>query len=228
MRKAIICDNEEKMISRLDGMIEKLFPEQFQISGYVSLKQLMYEIEDEFLKTADLIFLDLEIEGTDGVKAAKQIQQKLPMARIIFVTGYPERTEEIFDEICPFGLMLKPFREERLEKYIKKELKEERKDEGVIKIKKHGRQYFIPTEQIFYVESSGRKLLIHKENGIESVNRPISDFCNAYQNNFIRCHQGYAVNKNQIMEVSSSRIRLKNGETVPVSRQRYREIQKDL
>lgn len=225
MKSVIICDDEEKVISILSGMIEKIFPKQFQISGYISPRQLVYEVEDGFIKSADLIFLDLEMKELDGIETARKLQRKLHMAKIIFITGYPERTEEIFDDIYPFGLLLKPFRKERLEKYIRKQFEQEGKTGRFLQISKNGRQCHISISDVNYVESRGRKLLIYKaDDTMECVYERISRFCELYQEDFIRCHQSYAVNWEKAAEVSTAGITLKNGELVPISRQKYREI----
>lgn len=224
MKKVIICDDNEKSIFELRELIDQLFPNLFVISGYVSARQLIYEVEDEFLKSADILFVDVEMKEMEGTKVAKILQKKMPMLKIIFITGYPERTEKIFDEIDPFGLLLKPFCRERLEKCLKRELESEKKEGRFVEIRKKGKNYYVPTEEIYYVESRARKLFIHKKDKTESVYERISRFCFIYEEDFVRCHQSYAVNWGQVAEVSTNGILLKNGEKIPISRQKYREV----
>lgn len=224
MKKVIICDEDEKAVIQLRDMIDQLFPDLFVVNGYVSARQLIYEVEDGFLKSADVMFLSMEMKEMDGIEVAKILQKRMPMLKIIFMTGYPERTEKIFDEIYPFGLLFKPFRKERLEKYMKKELEGTGKEGHFVEIRKKGRNYYIPIEEIYYVESMARKLMIHKKDGTDCVYERISKFCVLYKDDFVRCHQSYAVNWGQVAEVSMSEILLKNGIKIPISRQKYREI----
>lgn len=228
MKKVIVCDQDEKTVSRLGKMIEELFPRQFQVSGYVSARQLVYEIEDGFLKSADILFVDMEMKEIGGTEIAKILQNKMPVLKIIFMTACPRRAEEIFDEINPFGLLLKPFREESLAKYIKRELKDSKREGRFVEIKKRGRNCHVPMEEIYYVESSARKLLIHKKEETECVYERISHFCALYEDDFVRCHQSYAVNWKHVAEVSAEGIVLKNGVKVPVSRQKYREVRSNI
>jgi len=86
MKKVIICDDNEKSIFELREMIDQLFPNLFVISGYVSARQLIYEVEDEFLKSADVLFVDVEMKEMEGTKVAKILQKKMPMLKIIFIT----------------------------------------------------------------------------------------------------------------------------------------------
>lgn len=228
MKKVIVCDHDEKTVSKLGKMIEELFPRQFQIDGYVSARQLVYEMEDGFLRSADLLFVDMEMKEMDGIEIAKLLQKKMPVLKIIFMTGFPKRAEEIFDEISPFGLLLKPFCKERLAKYMKRELEGVNRKSRFVEIKKKGRNYHLPMEEVYYVESSARKLLIHKKEETECVYERISNFCVLYEDDFVRCHQSYAVNWGQVAEVSAAGIILKNGVKVPISRQKYREVRSKI
>ena len=228
MKRVIICDNDVKIVSGLIEMISTLFPNQFQVCGYVSSRQLVYEIEDGYLKDADLLFLDLKIGTADEMEIAKYIEQKFPVTKIVFLSDSLECIEDLFEEIRSFGILLKPLKEERLKKYLERELAEEKQEGAFVKIKKNGKVHFIPVEEILYVESKGRKLMIYRKEGMECVYERISNFCNLYQKDFVRCHQSYAVNWNQVKEVQTAAVTLKNGEKVPVSRKKYREISKKL
>lgn len=228
MKRVIICDNDVKIVSGLTEMIGTLFPNQFQVSGYVSSRQLVYEIEDGYLKDVDLLFLDLKIGTADEMEIAKYIEQKFPVTQIVFLSDSLECIEDLFEEIRSFGILLKPLKEERLKKYLERELAEEKQEGAFVKIKKNGKMHFIPVDEILYVESKGRKLMIYRKEGMECVYERISNFCNLYQKDFVRCHQSYAVNWNQVSEVQMAAVTLKNGERVPVSRKKYREISKKL
>lgn len=228
MKKIIICDHDEKTVLELGRTIEELYPKQFQISGYVSARQLIYEMEDGFLKFADLFFVDMEMKEMDGMEIAKILQKEMPVLKIIFMTECPRRAEEIFDGISPFGLLLKPFCKKRLAKCMKREMEEIKREARFVEIKRKGRNYYVPMEEIYYVESSARKLLIHKKEEIECVYERISRFCVLYEDDFVRCHQSYAVNWKQVAEVSAAGIILKDGTKVPISRQKYREVRSKI
>lgn len=228
MKRVIICDDDEKAIIQLRDMIDRLFPNLFAVSGYVSARQMIYEVEDGFLKSADVLFLNMEMKEMDGMEAARILQKRIPMLKIIFVTDFPERTEKIFDEIYPFGLLLKPLRKEPLKKYLNRELDGGKREGHFVEIRKKGGNYYIPAEEIYYVESRARKLLIHKKDEIECVYERISNFCVLYEEDFVRCHQSYAVNWGQVAEVSKKGILLKNGARIPVSRQKYRDVRSRL
>lgn len=228
MKRVIICDEEIESVSKLSTMIGQIFPKQFLLHGYVSAKQLFYEIEDGFIRTADIIFLSMEIKWVTEIDFAVYIQQKFPMAQIIFLAENLQQVEAMFDEISPDGLLLKPLNRQRLEKCVKKVLSEKGGKEELFSIKQNGTAIFFPIEEISYVESQGRKLQIHRKDAVICIYGRISGLCEAYGETFIRCHQSYAVNRNHIVELAATKIILENGMEIPVSRQRYREVKAAL
>ena len=68
---------------------------------------------DEFLRcftvgSAQAVFLDICMEGTNGIGTAQQLRQKDPHLLIIFVTSSPEYVWDAFP-VHPFDYLLKPY-----------------------------------------------------------------------------------------------------------------------
>lgn len=228
MKRIIICDEEMQSVSELSTMIGQIFPKQFLLYDYVSAKQLFYEIEDGFIRTADIIFLSMEIKWVTEIDFAVYIKQKFPMAQIIFLAENLQQVEAMFDEISPDGLLLKPISRQRLEKCVKKVLSENSGREKLFSVKQNGKIIFFPIDEILYVESHGRKLQIHRQDTDIYIYGRISGLCEAYKETFIRCHQSYAVNLHHIAELTATEIVLETGMKIPVSRQRYCEVKAAL
>ena len=66
----------------------------------------------EILKTekADVIFLDVEMPGMNGIEAAQKIRSDYPEINIIFITGYKEYAFEAY-QVFASGFLCKPVRE---------------------------------------------------------------------------------------------------------------------
>ena len=94
MKRIVICDEDEKNVSQLRQMIENSFPQCFQINGYISSRQLLYEIEDNFLKEVDLFFVDLGMEDIDGIEVAK-IWTNKEYQIILNYQGCGKKNEEV-------------------------------------------------------------------------------------------------------------------------------------
>lgn len=73
----------------------------------------LYESGDAFLHRAAagpyaVVFLDICMEGTNGIGTARQLREKDPHLLIVFVTSSPEYVWEAFP-VHPFDYLLKPY-----------------------------------------------------------------------------------------------------------------------
>ena len=87
---------------------------------------------------------------------------------------------------------------------------------------KTGNRYMrVAREEVLYIESNGRKLIVHTgEQKLECYGR-ISDLEEKLGEDFYRCHRGYLVNLSAVNSYDSTSITVKNGEKVFLSRQKY-------
>ena len=83
---------------------------------------------------------------------------------------------------------------------------------------------------ICYLEVFGHKLVIHLSDGrVEQLNYSLSQARELLpQDRFLQCHRSYLVNKQAVRSLRRYEITLGNGEVVPVSKQRYREVEEEL
>ncbi len=86
----------------------------------------------------------------------------------------------------------------------------------------------IPIASIEYIESKGRKIILHLASGDMTFYCKISDLEEKMRNNgFVRIHQSFMVRKAQITSIC--RTHVKYGEMeIPVSRRYYGELRKNL
>ena len=82
-------------------------------------------------------------------------------------------------------------------------------------VKSGGQTLFLPSEEIIYIESSNKTLVIHSEGG----DLPKS---------FLQCHKSYAVNSARIISFTSRSVTLTGGVRLPVSRGFSQEFSRRL
>ncbi|MDF3001419.1 MAG: response regulator receiver and domain protein [Bacillota bacterium] len=116
--KVILVDDEELSLKRLGDMLKEL--PDIEICG------LFYTAADalKFIEGAkvDAVFLDICIPEVDGLTLASKIQEIDSSINVVFVTGYDEYAVTAF-ELEAVDYLLKPIRNDRLEKTIQRLLR---------------------------------------------------------------------------------------------------------
>ncbi len=82
----------------------------------------------------------------------------------------------------------------------------------------------VRTEDILYIESSNKKVIIHtRSNQVECYGK-LSMFEDTSE--FFRCHRCYIVNMKYVVRYSAAAIELSSGQRIFMSRRRYTEFDK--
>ncbi|QXE20700.1 response regulator [Clostridium sp. 001] len=116
--RVIIIDDDKAMLLILKRIFNKI-PEVEVINTFNSSSNVL-----EFLKefSIDMVFLDINMPGENGVELAKKIKKANSIIDIVFITSYREYAVEAFD-ICAFDYIVKPVLSERLQRTISRALK---------------------------------------------------------------------------------------------------------
>lgn len=235
-----ICDEEETIRFTIRKRIEKQNI-SCQITEFSSDKELLQIWENGIEKIPDLLFLGIAKEGTDGIGIAKKLRNwmeerqkavwgSLPL--LIFVTAYPEYMLEAFS-VHPFQYLLYPFQENLFESVLTqavreyhylKPMKQAEPKELLVRNKTILRK--VPTDDIYYVESSNRKVILYlSEEKIEYYDK-IGVLERELYPGFFRIHKGYLVNMKYVERYDRTELRMKNGESLLISKYKYQEFVK--
>jgi len=113
--KIIIVDDEMVLVRQMKRMLEEL--ENVEVVGsYVNPIQALLELPDS---KPDAAILDIEMPGMNGILFAEKCLEAVPDIAILFATAYNNYAAEAF-EANAVDYLLKPIRQERLEKAIRK------------------------------------------------------------------------------------------------------------
>ena len=114
MRVAIV-DDEIHALERLKRVIEEL--ENLSLCG------LFEDSEDflEYIKTnaVDVVFLDIEMPGKNGLEVALEILEINPSIEVVFVTAFNQYAVDAF-EMNALDYIMKPLTAKRLQKTIER------------------------------------------------------------------------------------------------------------
>lgn len=102
-----ICDDAAEIREMLVSLIKRKYPEE-EICLYSGGEEVLLE---EVMP--DILFLDIEMPGIDGMETAKRLRQRGQSLCIIFVTVMSDMVFEAFD-VEAFHYLVKPFAQEKL------------------------------------------------------------------------------------------------------------------
>ncbi len=229
--KIAICDDDFNTINFLKNKIQ-LQNNNDDITSFANASEMTPEIMSEF----EIIFLDIEMPGIDGMGLAKLLRARqedisvspfgsLPL--LIFVTGYKEYMGRAF-LVHAFDYLLKPVSDEKFQtsyNRAKKFIENISDKNAVLSIKNAGKTYTIAMSDIKYVESQNRKNVIYFKSGDKleyygSMNELEKDL----DGRFFRIHKGYIVNMTYIQKYDRTSVTVKSDEVLIMSKYRYQDF----
>lgn len=219
--KIFICDDEKEMAELIEQEVQNNLTVSAKISVFTDPIK-MYKIYEN--DKADVIFLDIDMPGLDGIDIANKLRQSEDDVFIIFITN---REEMVFQSIQykPFRFIRKSVMHAEIKEAMLALLKEFVKTETELIIEKAGRMYRLKYKDIIYVTSEKHNLHIVCLNDVHTIRSKLSDFEEKLTANmFIRSHVGYLVNPLYICSIEDKKIMLDNNSEVPISRSRLEEV----
>lgn len=163
-------------------------------------------------KQFDLIFLDIEMPGLNGLETAKFINKKSPNTLIIFMTSHSEYVYDAF-KVHTFRFLNKPVTVKALKEVIYEAEREIMNNRKVI-IKHRGETFEIPMHTIVYLEAFGDGTYIHTNTG--------KTFESSYQlkewneklkaQSFVKIQRSYIISLKYLLKMKENQIWLEGVE----------------
>ena len=218
-----ICDDEKAIREQINELIKK---------EKAGIGIDLYETGDALLaadKKFDIVFLDIQMEGTDGIETAKKLRERDEDTILIFITGIREYVFQAFD-VAAFHYLLKPVEEDKFHEVFhraERELeKRKSKRRETVFIKTRNRSFSLEKDSILYIESRGKKVEIHTKGETIEAYASMNELEAQLGEGLFRCHRGYLVNMAYVAEYDSESITLNNGEYVYLAKEKYGEFVK--
>lgn len=219
-----ICDDDKSIVQILEEKIKKLLPDAV-IKKYLSGDQLI----SSGCKP-DILFLDIQMPGTDGMKTAKILRESNEDMVLIFVTAVEEYVFQAFD-VAAFHYLVKPFSDEKFEEVVKKAVKtvgkhsENKTDERYIMIQSSGSHIKVFLRDIVYAEVYNRKVIIHTQNTDIEYYGKLKELSDRAGEDFFRTHRAYLVHFKYVEKYDADCVTMENG-TALLAKKNYPEFVK--
>ncbi|WP_343530619.1 LytTR family DNA-binding domain-containing protein [Pedobacter sp.] len=180
-----------------------------------------FEAEERIKKLQpDLIFLDVQMPGKSGFELLESLDQ-VPV--VIFTTAFDQYAVQAF-EMNALDYLVKPVREERLEKAIAKirqqfHHSQHTKKPAHLFVKEGEKYHFIALQELHQIESIGNYARLYFNNEKVFFKRSLNQLEKILDSNlFFRINRSTIINTGFIEQLSPDAngrllFRLKNGET---------------
>ncbi len=183
----------------------------------------------------DLIFLDIDMPGTDGFSLADYLGKQHAGIPYVFLTGYADFAARSYD-YEPLDFLVKPIDLVRLRRTFERlERHAPALDLGKVAVQSEQGLVLIDPEEILYVAKDKRKTIIHCLDCQYLTDYTLEELEVVFnEHGLFRCHQSYLLSVSKIVALHPARFGqtfeagMDGGAVVPVSRARYPILQELL
>jgi len=215
-----ICDDERIEIASLASLVEKwakAHDVDVLLSEFDSSERFFFAYDDN--KTVDILLLDIQMKGMDGIELARKIRKEDKNVQIIFITGYMDYIKEGYD-VEALHYLLKPVEPDKLFSVLNRAVEKLKIDEQILTLNLHGRTIRLPLRDIIYIEAQRNYVMIHATETF-TKKTTLSEFEKDLDEYFFRTGRSFIVNLRHIKKVTKTEIVLSSDESVPLPRGLY-------
>ena len=220
-----ICDDEKRFINDFTAIMEH---------SYKSLDIVTDEYTDggELLRrfsgrNYDIVFLDIEMPGTDGLTLARKLRAVSESVYIVFLTAHIEYAVKGY-EVNALRYLTKPAEESAVKEVIEYVMKKQ-SGEKALWVKDSEGEHRVQVGDIIYIEAQNQIMAIRTVNGDIEVRGKLGDYEEKLAGQgFFRIHRGYLVSLSKVRGISGRDITMSNGDLLPVGRTKEREFRTEL
>lgn len=195
--KIAVCDDEQIFV---DDVVKKLKEqsEQCEISEYISGEELLNS-SLEF----DMIFLDIEMTGIDGINAAFTLRERGFDGMIIFLTSHTEFMPDAF-KVKAFRFLDKPLDSEKFREAFSEAKKEIMNTEHILLSDRSGKTVYLKLTDIVYLEAYGDGTYIYGKTGkVYDTDKPLKYWKGQIgSEHFYQIHKSFIVSYLYVSDIS--------------------------
>lgn len=225
MYRVLILDDEPAHAQRLARMIgSSRFGVRFELACAQDVSMLCADT----VERPDALFADIRLDGASDVAGGIElVRSRFPRGcgtQVVYVTGYAEYCTPVYETEHVYFLT-KPVRQAELDNALRAVLAnlDERRT-AAIPVQTGGRLIGLVPGRVRYLESDRRKVLVHGEGPCIETYATLSGLKAQFPSSFIQCHKSFLVNMAAIEEIGARTVKLRTGESVPLSRHRRADV----
>ena len=218
-----ICDDEKYMSDKIKMVMSDFFCRKnmdIVISQFTSGEELL-----QYDGTIDILFLDIQMKGIDGMETARKMRKRKFKGILIFITVLKDMVFQSF-EVQAFDYLVKPIEAECFERTMERLLASMKNaSESSLLVQRGYESSIILFEKIVFCEIIDRKVYLHLASSeIIDYYERIENLETKLDSRFFRCHRSFLINLQYLKNYKNGIAYMENGTEIPVSRLRSKEF----
>lgn len=225
--KLAVCDDSDADRQYISGLVSKWAERtghMVDLREFSSAESLLFAYSGE--SDFDILLLDIEMGGMDGVTMAKKIRSVNETIQIIFITGYSDYIAEGYD-VAALHYLMKPVNGEKLFSVLNRAAEKLAKNEKVLNFELGGEMIRVPIYKIRYADVFGNYVTVHTPEKV-TVRMTLGELEKELDSRFFRVSRSVIVNLTVISRVTKSEIKLNDGESIPIPRGAYESVNRAI
>ncbi len=217
----VICDDEPTQNEYLKSLVlvwAKGGDTLVNITSYNSAEEFLFWYAED--KTVDILLLDIQMGGMDGVQLARIIRSQDERVQLLFVTGIPDFVAEGY-EVSALHYLMKPINQDKLFTVLDRAVRNLNRTEQSLFLTINGEMNRIPISEIRYIEAQGHYIVINTTKKTYKTKMSLSEVERSLNNAFFRCQRSFIVGIRYVKKVTKTSIILDDMTQIPLSRGLY-------
>ena len=215
-----IHENGEKDILQIGSCLKEL-EESSETRAVLDL----YQDPAEVSGFCDILIMNLK--SREDMKKAEEISCSRRHIHLILIGEDQQFVLEGY-KIRAFRFLVRPLTPNRIREAIRSAMEDLQEEDGILFTVKNGLLRICP-DDIYYAEIYGRKIRLVLRNQSFVVEETMTGLEEKLDPDlFVRCHKSFLVHRGHIRAFTGSFLELQNGENVPVSKRRLKEVKENM
>lgn len=222
MIKIGLCDDNNFHINELSKILKNVAKNndiKIELNFFSSGEMLLDFYENNF-DYYDILFLDILMNGSNGIDIAKAIREIGHKPYIVFGTISKDYALDSYS-VDAYQYLLKPYTYKVIESILLElNMKIKVNKKNIIYVKNNQDIYSFSLENVLYFESNLRKIIAYLSNGEKiTFYKKMSDFEKELNSAmFVRCHRSFLINLIYLKNIIGSDIITTTNHTIPISK----------
>lgn len=228
MLRLAICDDDGTLTGDLKREVEAWAENRgmaCSVQLFGTADAFLFTWEEE--KDIDVLLLDIEMPGMDGMALARKLRCLGERMEIIFVTGNPDFALEGY-ELEAASYIVKPVKRERLRAALDRAVKRVRCRTAVLVPLSAGEVERVYVSDICFLESGGHDTLLRKRDGtcltcrmgLQQLEQQLGEASDA----FFKPHRSFFINLDYVERITKKDVWMEGGTLVPIARGKWEPL----